>query len=97
MRRRNPVRNFLLTAFGSALALTVPLSLQPAQADETWSDGNHVAASCAGMPRMKICEMATMVCPAKTIGKPSGFVPKTLIQLPRQVPNEPKSTDLRKP
>ena len=40
-----------------------------AQAEETWFEGNHVAASWGGMPRMKICEIATIVCPANRSGK----------------------------
>ena len=40
-----------------------------AQAEETWFEGNHVAASWGGMPRMKICEIATIVCPANRNGK----------------------------
>ena len=48
-----------------------------AQAEETWSAGNHVAASCAGMPRMKICETATTVCPEKSSHHCEGDVANT--------------------
>lgn len=39
-----------------------------AQADETWLEGNQVAANWGGMPRMKICEIATIVCPTNNKG-----------------------------
>ena len=68
-----------------------------AQAEETWLEGNHVAASCGGMPRMKICEIATIVCPPNITGKWVRPVAKTLIQEPRHVPREPRSTESRRP
>ena len=68
-----------------------------AHAEETWCDGNQVAANCAGMPKMKICEMATTVCPANMAGKWSWFVAKTLIHDPRHVPRDPRSTERRSP
>ena len=68
-----------------------------AQADETWLDGNHVAASWAGSPKMKIWETATMVCPVNMRGYISLPVAATLTQLPRQVPRVPNSTDSRRP
>lgn len=48
-----------------------------AHAEETWSAGNHVAASWAGMPRMKICETATTVCPEKSNHHCDGDVANT--------------------
>ena len=64
-----------------------------AQAEDTWLEGNHVAANCAGIPRIKICEMATIVCPANIMGKWDRPVARTLIQDPKQVPKDPNNTD----
>ena len=68
-----------------------------AQADDTWLEGNHVAANWGGMPRMKICEIATIVWPLNMTHHWGRPVPKTLIQEPRQVPRDPKSIDQRSP
>ena len=46
---------------------------------------------------MKICEIATIVCPPNITGKWVRPVAKTLIQEPRHVPREPRSTESRRP
>ena len=68
-----------------------------AHAEETWSEGNQVAANWGGIPKIKIWEMATILCPVNISGKRCRLVAKTLIHDPRQVPREPKSTDNLRP
>ena len=62
-----------------------------------WLGGNHVAASCAGMPRMKIWLAATTVWPVKVSHHWVGPVLNTFSQEPRQVPAEPSNTPSLRP
>ena len=68
-----------------------------AHAEDTWWEGNQVAASCEGIPKMKIWAMATIVWPKNRSGNSVWSVAKTLIQRPRQVPTDPSRTQSRKP
>ena len=68
-----------------------------AHAEETCDAGNQVAANCAGIPKMKIWEIAIMVWPVNMSAYCDLPVANTLIQLPAQVPNDPRITDSRRP
>ena len=68
-----------------------------AQAEATMPEGNQVAASWAGIPKMKICDIATIAWPVKQMPNWERPVAKTLIQLPRQVPAAPITMDFRRP
>lgn len=68
-----------------------------AQAEDTCLGPNQTAASRDGTDKMKTCDTATTVWPAKDTQKRSGAIDNTLIQAPTHVPREPINVVNRKP